>query len=229
METSECPDCEDLQGNTCFGCKEDGSIDGKEFVSPVLSSDAGLEAIEDFCRQAERFAVDSKCGFHLHLDVGACTTAELKRVVLAYLLTEKLWHAFVPKMRRDNQYCKPLGFDADAIDNTDGRYEVSRLSADRYRWCNVWAISAHSTIEIRLHSATLEAEKICNWVKVHTRFVDWATRAADRQIAALDGLDLAEQFAQLRAIVGRELADFYLVPARKFGTELTPRRLLEAA
>ena len=69
LETSKCPDHEDIRDDTCFGCKEDGSIDGKEFISPPLSSDRGLEAIRHFCEVAQKFEVDKKCGFHLHLDM----------------------------------------------------------------------------------------------------------------------------------------------------------------
>jgi len=44
---------------------------------------------------------------------------------------------------------------------------------DRYHWLNLDSIDKHGTIEIRLHSSTLDANKVCNWVKAHLRFVDW--------------------------------------------------------
>ena len=48
LETSDCPSHEDLRLVTCFGCKDDDSIGGKEFISPILSSDRGLEVVREF-------------------------------------------------------------------------------------------------------------------------------------------------------------------------------------
>jgi hypothetical protein len=31
----------------------------------------------------------------------------------------------------------------------------------------------HRTFEIRLHSATLDGNKVCNWIKAHARFIDF--------------------------------------------------------
>ena len=223
LETSSCPDHGSLEGRTLFGCKEDGSISGMEFVSPALSSDKGLGIIRDFCRLAERngFQVNKDCGFHAHFDVSRECVANLKSIALAYHLTYDLWSSFVPRDRRGNNYCKrhdwdPREFD-DLLTRDDYRAKIGCL--DRYVWCNVSAYYRHGTVEIRLHSATLDPEKIVNWVKAHARFIDWAVKHTAHEIKSYFAGDFAERFQALAEIWrDAELTEFYRNRARKFGT-----------
>jgi len=222
LETSQCPDYEELQGETCFGAKDDASITGKEFISPPLSSDKGLEAIREFCRLAEGFEVDEKCGFHLHIDLSRVSVAGLRRVALAYRLTQQLWARFVSESRRGNYYCKPLEYAPSTAEGVETREDwdsfVDRCG-DRYKWANWQAYRAHGTVEIRLHTSTLDPEKICNWVKAHLRFVDWAIAHDESEIReSLTHYELDSQFGALAEIwADPALADFYAARAKKFG------------
>ena len=225
LETSNCPDSRELKGNTCFGCKEDGSITGMEFVSPILSSDKGLEEIEKFCHKANRmgFEVDSHCGLHLHVDVSNLTPRQLKRVAYAYKLTEKLWQSFVPEARRRNNYCRSLPWSLHnvtrVVDQETWNFFVN--SQDRYFWLNVTAHRKHGTFEIRLHTATLEAEKVINWVKAHVRFVDSVKDLTTGEIDRLFGDTLEEQFRGLsQCWDDSPLSDYYTARAERFGTYL---------
>jgi hypothetical protein len=220
LETSSCPDHETIKDDTCFGCKEDGSITGKEFISPPLSSDKGLAAIRQFCRLANNAAwqVDKCCGFHLHIDVTGQTVESVKRVALAYLLTEQVWHSFVPDSRRDNQYCKSIAWDWERLTTVDnGFYDLAELS-DRYHWLNLCSLIRHHTIEIRLHSSTLDAEKVCNWAKAHTRFVDWALSVTAERVHRVLSGSRQEVFLAVAKIIGADLAEFYAERAEQFGT-----------
>lgn len=220
LETSSCPDHSDLEGNTCFGCKEDGSITGKEFVSPPLSSDKGLAAIRHFCNLASEFEVDKACGYHVHFDITRECTANLKAIAEAYHVTYPLWASFVPRSRRTNHYCKRhdwSDFD-DVITPDDFKEKIG--CTDRYVWCNLSAYNKHGTVEIRLHSATLDPEKIVNWVRVHARFIDWAVKHTIREIRAYFQGTQEEQFVRLAAIWrDDELTDFYRHRIARFGTE----------
>jgi hypothetical protein len=220
LETSECGDYFDLDGETKFGCKEDGSIDGKEFVSPVLYGDEGLSEIRRFCRLARNFKVDGKCGFHAHLDMGDLTVAQLKAVAYAYHKTYAIWAAFVADSRRSNHYCGAHDYDRSGLsaiaDSDDWRSFCNR---DRYVWCNVAAYNEHKSIEIRLHSATLEPEKIVNWIKAHVRFIDVVKDMTFGQIERRLSGPVESLFSALSRIWDdSELSAFYADRAEKFGT-----------
>jgi hypothetical protein len=141
--------------------------------------------------------VDDDCGFHLHLDARNESDDSLLAAAYAYRATQELWFSFVDGDRDDNQYCHRTRWDLDdlhdhagtfvrfILDNTNGRYE----------WLNLRAYTTHTTLEVRLHHASVDGEEICNWVKAHTRFMDWATTVGyDGVREALDGMDYAEMF-----------------------------------
>ena len=233
LETSRCDGHEDLDGDTCFGCKEDGSISGMEFVSPILYGDEGLGAIRQFCNRANRmgFEVDKGCGLHAHFDARDLSTEELKSVAYAYHKTADVWAAFVPDNRRSNHYCRPHTWGRDdldkIVDSDDWRHFVNCGDAsDRYHWVNLNAYGRHRTIEIRLHTATLDGDKVCNWVKAHTRFIDWAQNKSLAEIDEVFGCSRKGRTTQSKFNeIGKvwkdsALSDFYASRARQFGTNL---------
>lgn len=170
LETDVCDDYADLDGETHFTAKDDGSIDGKEFVSRVLSGDAGLEAIEHFCHHANRlgFDVDDSCGFHVHFGVDDLDDDSMYAVMLAYRYCEDAWYAMVDGDRAENTYCGPLGWQP----SHRGSWEdILDSETDRYKWLNVRAYYEHGTIEVRLHGGTLDAGIITKWVCGHLRFI----------------------------------------------------------
>lgn len=223
LETANCDGHADLQGRTHFGCKYDGSISGKEFVSPILRGDDGLDEIRSFCRAAGRrdWAVDRKCGYHLHLGVGSESPESLRSIALAYWYTENAWQSFVPASRRGNDYCEPITWDGGDLSRLDTCYAWTNFAEhqNRYRWFNVASYSEHGTFEIRLHTGTLCGEKVVNWVKAHARFVDWAATKTPAEIRAhFSGRTKDEKFAALAEIWDDEnLTEYYRDRAKKFG------------
>jgi len=232
LETSACPDHSDLEGNTCFDCREDGSIKGMEFTSPVLSSDAGLAAIRDFCHHAGQldFEVDRDCGFHAHFDVKSLSAGQKSSVAYAYKLTYDVWAAFVNESRRNNHYCKSVPWDRSSLEALEDGDDWRRFSynTDRYTWINLNAYSKHGTFEVRLHTATLDGDKVCNWIKAHTRFIDWAR---DKTLDELEGIFAGSAKSKFRALAtiwaDSELSDFYGCRAKKNGTDLTTVRKMQ--
>lgn len=85
-----------------------------------------------------------------------------------------------------------------------------------FHWLNLCALNPHGTIEIRLHTSTLDPNKVTNWIKAHLRFVD-CILAHDVAIPN----DLQSQFELLCEIWDDEsLAEFYAACAERFGTIL---------
>lgn len=223
LETSECNGFEDLDGATVFSAKEDGSIDGMEFVSEVLHGDAGLNAIDGFCREAnfKGFAVDAKCGFHAHFGVGDLSDDQLRSVACAYAASANVWTAFVSKARRDNDYCGALSWDCDDIERCDSIRDFA-YGIDRYQWLNLKSYNAHRTFEVRLHSSTLNGIKVCNWIKAHVRFIDYVSKMTVAQVRErFEGKSAQANFEALADIwADAELTEFYRQRANKFGARL---------
>ena len=104
--------------------------------------------------------VNKSCGFHAHLDMRGRDPEHAWRNLRQ---AQPLLYRMVPKSRRDNHYCKQVRTTS---------YVTARRSGDRYRGINVESLRSHRTIEVRLHSATLETRKIVNWVELLTAIVD---------------------------------------------------------
>jgi hypothetical protein len=226
LETNVCSGYMRLAGQVYFGAKDDGSINGKEFVSTVLSGDEGLKAIDDFCAKADanNWNVDTACGYHVHLGVEELDITALKAVAYAYKLTAEVWASFVSKSRRGNTYCGPTDWtreDLAALESVE-QFRDFASNLDRYQWLNLASYCRHSTFEIRLHSGTLDSDKICNWVIAHARLIDWASTRTMAQIhAELSGLSVQGLFNKLSAIwADAELTAFYVNRASKFGRAL---------
>lgn len=224
LETNACHGLNDLEECTHFGCKHDGSISGKEFVSPVLRGDDGLDEIIKLCRYANRndWNVNATCGYHLHLDVSDECINSLKSIVYAYNKTREVWASFVPNSRRRNSYCGNVRYILsemmDCKDRDDFNYWAG--NQERYVWFNVVSYARHRTFEVRLHTGTLDAEKVCNWAKAHTRFADWAAGATIAEIDARFSCTGDEAFAALAELWNdAELTEYYRGRASKFGVD----------
>ena len=234
FETHRCPDHINLKGETVFGCKEDGSVDGMEFVSPVLFGDGGFVEVDKLCRFARQnnWEVNSSCGLHLHCDMSAETDEVLLKVALAYQYTYDFWTSFITDARKSNYYCAPNDWDhADVLAYTNFREFLGQFGMERYRWFNVAAYSDHKTFEIRFHSATLNASKTKNWVKAHLRFIDGVKGMTLTEITdAFAGTDTGAQFDAIAKLWDDDdLAAFYAERAESFGKPLKSEALLQVA
>ena len=218
LETS-CCDCDgdDIEALQ-WGCQHDGSISGMEFVSPILQGDDGLASIEDVCEALRHCEVDHKCGFHLHIDIRDLSPEERRKVAMAYCLTYRAWSAFVSDSRRRNAYC--TSHPSSWIDSLYISWQAfrSNLRGGRYWWTN-WS-SPHGTVEIRLHSGTIDGAKVTNWAIAHCRFVDRVRGMFFNDILQLRNATPQQQFDFLcETWRDDRLAAFYRDRAAHFGTE----------
>jgi hypothetical protein len=227
LETHGCRDYQSLCGNTIWECKRDCSIEGREFVSPVLVGDEGLGEIENFCAIArqKRWSVNRYCGYHAHFDASRESWESLRSVAYAYLLTYNTWCQLVSEGRAGNPYCGAPAYTYETIkdiqDESDWEYFVG--ARDRFEFVNWRAYLVHGSIEVRTHDASLDPTVICNWVRLHARFIDCVS------CMDLDELDLNfrnkstyEQFEVFTTLLGDELCDYYADRAVYFGNSVRP-------
>ena len=178
-----------------------------EFISPILYGDEGLAAVEEFCAAANRldFAVNSDCGYHLHIDMRGEYYESLKAVAYAYLKTDATWRLLVDSFRaNDCSYCSRPEYRRRNIEQVISKESMDYFcdQHDRYALCNLNAYRKFGSFEIRLHQGSLDARVICNWIKAHLHFVDWAVdKHLDEIDDAFQGSD-ANKWESLKAIFG---------------------------
>lgn len=221
LETSRCPDYRLLHDNTIFGAKQDGSISGMEFISPILYGDAGLTAIIDFCTKAKamKFTVNSDCGYHLHIDMRGTLPDQRRSTAYAYYLTYPVWQTFVNQYRAyDCSYCRSPDYTATELLRC-ANFDRWAESQSRYQFINLQAYACHNTFEIRGYEGTLNANEICNWIKAHLKFADFVENETPSDLFDLFNGRHAKTWAAMRKILGPDLARVY---GRKRATRNTP-------
>jgi hypothetical protein len=199
LETDECSGYSSLDGSAAWGAKDDPTCDGKEFYTDILNGDDGLDAIVELTDMASSnsWHAGSSCGYHLHIDMRQENDDSLFSAAYAYRITEDLWFDCVESSRHNNGYCKRAKWSCDDVTGHDGSFDsfVRDVVRTRYYWINVEAYRRHTTFEVRLHHGSVNEDAVCNWVKAHTRFTDWATSLGlDAVREKFDGKGRDEQF-----------------------------------
>jgi hypothetical protein len=223
LETDACDDYIDLEGKVAFGAKDDCSIGAKEFYSAVLSGDNGLAAIDKLCNFADDngWEAGRDCGYHLHLDMRSESADSMKAIALAYILTYDVWAQFVTPNRLTGSYARKCRTSADELFRIT---DWARFADSQYRmeWINFVAYNAHTTFEVRLHHGTLDAYAVKAWVKAHTAFADWASKAGWAKVRntllCKDNAGKFDCIAQVWESLGYDdLRDYYENKARRNG------------
>jgi len=163
----ECSDCD--HGYTPNGWERKWEHCGYEYVSPLLSGDDGLNQIRGLY-EAIRPRVNSYCGLHVHIDVRDFNDDEKMELVKRLRADKHLFTEKVDPSRLTNGFCDG---DLPVVRDGESFYAYTRrLHGDRYVWVNLLAVYKHGSIEFRLHEATEDSEKVCQWVEFLTTYVE---------------------------------------------------------
>lgn len=162
--------------------RHDYGVDGMELKIGVL----GFQALERKVSKVAQIlktnecSVNNSCGFHLHMSNKRFKTRKyLKRIIHTWLAIEDFMVALQPQSRLNNSYCMRLlarKIAGNSLDNLPAKKDriIDHLRGfDRYHALNLQSLHAHGTIENRLHSATLDKDKIINWVKLQKHFYNY--------------------------------------------------------
>lgn len=169
-------DCGRCSHQFAFDGKEDGTIDGTEFVSHKLRGDAGLAEVRDFMASGDDIEISSSCGLHLHMDVEGLSDEQLYAIFAAYAATEGYWFGQVSSERDGNCYC--MGLPDSTVEEVFAAYRDGRSFysfcdyRDRFFWMNCRAYIKHGSFENRLHHGTWDYKKVERWVILNLRFVE---------------------------------------------------------
>lgn len=147
-----------------------------ELVTPKLFGANGFGQIARALKVVNELGgkVNKSCGLHVHLDAWNYTLDDARRILRVWKKIEQplLWK-LVPPSRRNGQPCKAV--DDDLIAKVDAMRSVAELypqepsrpqrgGISRYYSLNLSAYGRHGSIEIRLHSGSLNSEKVLSWV-----------------------------------------------------------------
>lgn len=122
-------------------------------IAIVAKSKHIAEIVTKVCQAlAEHDAyVNKTCGLHVHLDMRG---EDVNRAFSSLVKSQNLLYGMVPMSRYNNTYCKP------------NKSRDMSTYGSRYYGINPQSYSEHKTLEIRLHSGSINAEKINNWIKL---------------------------------------------------------------
>lgn len=165
--------------NNSWVLKPDSSC-GIEICSPVSKGWLGLQKI---CRVTQALAahpiaaVDDRCGFHVHVDVGDIGFEGVGAILCYWIKFEHLFMDAMPDLRKRNRYCQAI-----CMSSIDVEAHISipdlirRLGINKYYSINTWHMNKgkRQTIEFRImdSGACLNAFTIKNWVRLLLHFVE---------------------------------------------------------
>lgn len=123
-------------------------------ITLLLNTDKGFGPLVALCELLKtkfKVKVNTSCGLHVHFDYSKKGLGEAQLAAKRVAKFIPILALLQPESRRCNSYCKP---------------RVSKLRGDRYYAVNMTSYQKHGTIEIRMHSGSVDAAKIQNWVNL---------------------------------------------------------------
>lgn len=222
LETRCCNNYKNLQRKITWGCVYECSTPGREFVSPILQGDEGFDEIREMCRFAadNDWSVDDSCGTHIHLDACDLSSEELLQVAYSYRRTYPLWKRFVGIRRSNNSMCGSPQYRSIDVRNSE-HFEDFVEARDRFEFLNWRSYLKHGSVEIRLYKGTLNSREICNWIAIHTRFIDAVKDLTYAEIDEKLGATTKRNWRGLNEIISDvKLLDYWRRKASRLGYEL---------
>lgn len=170
--------------NDVWIVKPDGSC-GMEVCTPVMK---GWNGILRTCRVIDGFGKDikiesdSRCSFHIHVDVADLTEAQLASVISWWIKCEPVFLDSVPSQRKKNQYCQFLG-EMDIFENIEDGLLPNESLLKKVGHCKYYTINTfhyqnkkRKTIEFRIMDSAccLDPWMAKNWIRLVLHFVERA-------------------------------------------------------
>ena len=174
---------------------------GKEIQTCLFGGSRGENKIRDFLKRMREIKsyVDASCGLHIHIDAtdirqlpDIAQTNVLRKIIAFHILYEDVISFFLPANRRANRFARQLNqyfnyhdlkdchsieqfiefWYKDNPDNVMTRLH-RRYDSVRYYGINLHCYFSQNNIEVRHHSGTLNAQKVLEWVNLHTAIIDY--------------------------------------------------------
>ena len=171
--------------NLVWVIKPDRSC-GIEVCSPVSKGWTGIksicEVVDLFSREKE-ISADSRCSFHIHVDVSDCSKEQVAKILTYWIKCEAIFLDSVPLQRKRNKFCQCIGMtDLFEVDTPwDSSYIIKKLGNNKYYTanCEHLANGHRQTLEFRIAESTacIDPFYTKNWIKLILHFVECAKNA----------------------------------------------------
>lgn len=167
--------------------KEDGSIDSDENYEYahevcILATEKNYSSIvKKVCKAVQAYStVNKSCGMHVHLDM---RTRNVDQAYASLFEAQGILYAMCPDSRLEGEYSEM---------RTVFESVTKESKGDRFVGINKTAYITHQTIEIRIHSGTLNMDKINNWINLLIKVVD------NKKIYDLNNVNICRDLKQFK-------------------------------
>jgi hypothetical protein len=170
------------------------STAGWEVTSRILCDIEGYLEVDSVCKALEEvtarlgLVVNHKTATHIHLGWNKRTLEDLRRIVRLVRIAEPALGTLVAPSRlayydgdnynlsRPNMWSQPINISAseESIKSWKSWEDVIEAFYDRYITFNPSPLLEHGTVEVRMHSGTIEARKILLWTSLWQQML-WAS------------------------------------------------------
>lgn len=156
-----------------------GHYAGNEIVSPILSGQAGYDAVRLVVDTlvAAGARVGTTCGLHVHHDANDLTGEEIARVVELYQANQGMVDGLLARSRRNSRWARAYSqAELDMVKSlaAQGKDALKNRSWNRYKTVNLDAYRKYGTLEFRQHQGTLNADKIIAWIRFGQTMIEAA-------------------------------------------------------
>lgn len=161
---------------------------GIEMVSSPANGDRLLRLVDAFIkwRDDHNAYVNASCGFHVHFNSIDMSPREVSYVGIVYKKYQSLLKSMMPNSRQSSRWCKDFNLSFKRLQSIEDESDLIDLyydnmgtspSREKYndaRYCalNLHARYYHGTMEFRLHSGTINREKILNWISILNTIIE---------------------------------------------------------
>ena len=189
----------------------DGSC-GYEAVTPPVAGKYIYPCLKSMQRALKECSADNRCGVHVHVEAADLGWYDIRRLLHVWRLVEPVMFLIAGQNRLGNRYCGQIGSSirpdllshekAASQEHILNLYGTSREAirsrpahkkdSGRYKCLNLmpWLAQRRgngldTTIEFRLHRATLSADRLAHWAALVRNVVDWCVSHTDAEAKAL--------------------------------------------
>ena len=221
-------DYSSIKNNTCFGCKEDSSLNrGAEIYSPILQGDKGYREVKKLCNITENYDNDHSAGCHIHLDFrnNLENFESIKNVYYLYLRIESIIYKLIHPRRKSNSFSKPSEITSEDIYNTNSIDDIKQLyrnehSNSRYYGFNLEALKSHGTIELRYREGLNKFDDIINWVKLNLYLFEYALKTDITKLKTItSNINSLDRFITFIGIISNrdyKLINYWILQFNKY-------------
>tara|TARA_R110002049_G_scaffold305552_2_gene502532 strand:- start:235 stop:906 length:672 start_codon:yes stop_codon:yes gene_type:complete len=167
--------------------KTDGSLDGRyamELVTPILQTEDDIAKLKAVIKVMEaNGTINSSCGVHCHVDVNGADSKDIKKLMKFLCKYESALESLIaPSRRGQSRWCKSI-YETETdlvqtfnrLNNKTVRNLINNTQYAKFGRYSKWNFKnfwSQGSFENRCHQATLNADKVEQWVRLNVALIE---------------------------------------------------------